>query len=415
MSTIAYAALWLFTFVLPWEGVVRVSNSAVVSKAAGVLAMGCALFAVLLSGRLRRWQGLHFAALFFVLTSAFELLVFHGSDRLPDKFFTYVQLLLVLWIVWQVARTRARVHGLLFAYVSGAYVAAFMTILTFHSSGGALRRFAAAGVDPNDLAMKMALALTMAWYLGNVLRNRLLLWTSRGYLPVGIVAIGLTGSRGGMLASIVALSIVPLSMTRLSPKRMVMTLILLALAGGLAVVYVPEKIVERLATTSTEVEDLSLGGRFKLWRAGLRAYPQHPILGFGTSGFIRAISPELGSGAQVAHNSFISVLVEQGIVGLTLFLLMFLAVFRGIRRRFPPAERRFGLVLLGTLVVTMSPLTWEQQKSVWFVLAALSGLAYAVPVTAESRQAVRVRSGPPLVGSPITRRPVAGRPRDAEA
>ena len=311
------------------------------------------------------------------------------------------------------ARSQQRVLGLLLAYVLGASIAAFMTILTYHSSGGALRRFAAAGVDPNDLAMKMALALTMAWYLGNVLRNRLLLWICRGYLPVGVVAIGLTGSRGGMLASIVALSIVPLSMTRLSPKRMVMTLIMLFLAGGLAVVYVPEKIVQRLATTSTEVEDLSLGGRFKLWRAGFRALPQHPILGFGTSSFIRTISPELGSAAQVAHNSFISVLVEQGIVGLSLFLLMFLAVFRSIRRRLPQVERRFGLVLLGTLVVTMSPLTWEQQKSAWFVLAALVGLAYAVPATAESRQAVRVRSGPLVVGSPITRRPVAARPGDA--
>ncbi len=412
MSTIAYAALWLFCFVLPWEGVVRVSNSAVVSKATGMLAMGCAVFAVLLSGRLRRWQGLHFAALFFVATAAFELLVFHPGERLPDKFYTYVQLFLVLWIVWQVARSQDRVLGLLLAYVLGASIAAFMTMLTYHSSGGALRRFAAAGVDPNDLAMKMALALTMAWYLGNVLRNRLFLWICRGYLPVGVVAIGLTGSRGGMLAGIVALSIVPLSMTRLSPKRMVMTLIMLFLAGGLAVVYVPEKIVQRLATTSTEVEDLSLGGRFKLWRAGLRALPQHPILGFGTSGFIRAISPDLGSGAQVAHNTFISVLVEQGIVGLSLWLLMFLAVFRGIRQRLPQVERRFGLVLLGTLVVTMSPLTWEQQKSAWFVLAALAGLAYAVPSTAGSRQAVRVRSGPPMVGSPITRRPVAAQPGD---
>jgi O-antigen ligase len=417
MSSIAYAAVWLFSFVLPWEGVVRVANTAIASRLTGMLAMGCAVFAVLFSGRLRRWHSLHVAALVFVLTAAFELLVFHPGDRLPDKFYTYVQLFLVLWIVWEVARSRDRMLGLLLAYVLGAYVAAFMTLLVYRSSGGALRRFAAGGVDPNDLAMKLSLALSMAWYLGNTFRHRLLLWICRGYLPVAIVAIGLTGSRGGMLAGIVALTIVPLSMTRLSPKRLVMTLAMLFLAGGLAVVYVPEKIVQRLSTTSTEVEDLSVGGRFKLWRAGFRALPQHPILGFGTSSYIKATSPELGSSAKVAHNSFISVLVEQGIVGLTLFLLMFLAVFRAVRQ-LPQPERRFGLVLFCTLVVAMSPLTWEQQKSAWFVLAALVGLANAVGVRGVSRQAVRARPGPPLVGSPITRRPVgpvAARPGDGGA
>ena len=171
-------------------------------------------------------------------------------------------------------------------------------------------------------AMTLALGLPMAWYLASTYHRPLMIWVCRAYLAVGVLAIGLTGSRGGLLTTVVALTIVPLTMTRLSPKRMVAMVSMLFLAGALAVAYVPEQIVKRLATTSTEVEDLRGGGRIKMWRAGIRAFPLHPILGYGTSGFIRAVTPELGPGALVAHNSFISLLVEQGVIGLTLYLLM---------------------------------------------------------------------------------------------
>jgi O-antigen ligase len=418
MNSIAYTMLWLFVSVLPWEGVVRVNNTAILSQATGMLAMGCTVFAVIASGRLRRWHTLHVAALLFVLTAAFDLLVFHRLGvRLPAKFYTYLQLLLMVWMIWELAPTRGRVLNLLLAYVLGAYMASFQTLLLYRSSGGGLRRFAAGGVDPNDLAMTMSLGLPMAWYLSNTYRKPVIRWICRGYLPIGVLAIGLTGSRGGLLASIVALTIVPLSMTRLSPRRLTITIAMLFLSGGLAVAYVPEKIVERLATTSTEVEDLRLGGRFKLWRAGLRALPEHPLLGYGTSGFIGAITPQLGPASQVAHNSFISVLVEQGFIGLSLFLVMFVAAYRAVRR-LPLLERRFGLVLMATLVVAMLPLTWEHRKPLWFILAALVGLSQALRVATAGGLDGRIRPGTPVVRSPRSRRPVgpiAARPWNAGA
>lgn len=405
MTTIAFASIWLFCFVIPWEGVIRISGVSVASRAAGVLALGCTLFAVLFSGRLRRWGGLQIAALVFVLVAGAELLFLHSSDKLPQKYWTFPQLFLVLVMIWEVARTKGRLLSLLFAYVMGCYLAAFQTMLLYRQTGGSLRRFAAGNVDPNDLAMTMALALPMAWYLAQVYHKPILKWICRGYLPVGVLALGLTGSRGGLLCGMVALTIVPFTMTRLTPERLVMTISLIFLSGALAVAYVPEKLVQRLATTSTEVEDLSIGGRFRLWKAGMIAFTQAPLIGYGTGGFIRAITPTLGSGAQVAHNSFISVLVEEGLIGLIFYLLMFLAAYRAVRR-LPLLERRFGLVLLATVLVAMSPLTWEDRKSVWVVLAILVGLSAALRTVPGAGQAVPVPAGP-LLGRPITRRPAS--------
>lgn len=375
MTAFAYGALWLFIFSVPWERVIVITNMSIVTRATGAMAAGLAMLAVLISARFRRWHPFHFAALLFVLCAGVSIMVL-GLPHIPKKFYTYVQLFLVLWMIWELAVTKERQIGLLTAYVLGSYVVAFATIWVYVTQGGSLRRFSAADADPNDLAMTIALAIPMAWYLGMTHRRMLLRWVCRAYLPLGLLTLGLTGSRGGMLAGMVGLTIVPLSMTRLSPGRIATAIVALGLSGALAVAYIPEKTVARLATTGSEVEDLSLGGRFKLWRAGAIAFTEKPILGFGTSAFKTAVTPTLGARAQVAHNSFLSLLVEQGLVGFVFYMAMLLSVLFAVLR-LPQIDRRFALVLLATLCFTMLPLTWEDQKQVWFVLAALVGLSQA--------------------------------------
>jgi hypothetical protein len=406
MTTIAYAALWIFVFSVPWEKTLALPGVSIIARGTGGVALGLTVLAVVISGRLRRWHGLHVAAVLFWTWAAIELFLFHFGQRLPFKFWTYGQLILMLWMIWELAPSERRVRGLLTAYVFGAYVAAFETFKVFRKQADALRRFAAGGLDGNDLAMVLALALPMAWYLGMTYRQPLLRWACRAYLPVAVLTVGLTGSRGGMLATTVALLMVPLSMTRLSPGRLATSALMLAAAGAIAVAYVPETLIERLATTRTEVQGGRFGGRGKLWEAGLEVFPENPVFGYGTGGFKSAITPKLGLAAQVAHNSFVSVLVEQGIVGFLLYMMMFLAVFRSVLK-LPMLERRFALVLLATLVVAMLPLTWEDRRPAWIVLAALIGLSNAriAEKDGAARQLSPARAAPSVVRPRITRSP----------
>ena len=368
MTSIAYGLLWLFVFSVPWERILVLPGVAIVSRVTGGVALALTLAAVIMTGRFRRWHMVHMAALLFWIWAGANLLIFHGGERFPAKYWTYGQLLLVFWMIWEAAQTESRARGLMMAYVFGAYVAALDTLFIYRSHAGALRRYAAGGADPNDLAMVLALAIPMAWYLGMTARKPLTQWICRAYLPLGVLAVGLSGSRGGMATATLALLIVPLSMVRLSPGRLVSAMVMLTIAGGLAVAYVPETIVERLSTIGTELEGGRIGGRGKLWVAGLEAFVYHPIGGYGTGLFKGAITPLLGGAAQVAHNSYISVLVEQGIVGFVLYMTMVLGVLRSVFK-LPQLERRFGLVLMGTLGMAMLPLTWEDRRAVWTVLA----------------------------------------------
>jgi exopolysaccharide production protein ExoQ len=416
MISVAYAALWLFVFSVPWERLIILSGISIISKATGALALGMTLLVVVISARLRRWRGIHVAAFLFVAWASIGVMVLHLQE-VPAKLYTFIQLFLVTWMVWELATTARRLQGLLLAYVLGAYVAALETILLYRRAADDLRRFAAGGSDPNSLAMTLALALPMAWYLGMTHPKSSIRWVCRLYLPVGLLGIALTGSRGGLITAMVALLIVPLAMTNLSPGKLVSTIAMLGISGALAVAFVPDTLIQRFSTTSESVQDLSLGGRFRLWQAGIHAFFQRPVMGYGTAAYKQAITPEMGSLTQLAHNSYISVLVEEGIVGLMLFLLMFLLVVGPILR-LPRLERRFTLVLLATLMVAMSPLTWEDQKPVWIILGVLIGMAN-IPALQQSeavrRQFARrpAQRGVPAMGPAVGRmassRPSPGR------
>jgi len=287
MTSVAYAALWIFVFAVPWDRLIVLPGMSIVTKLTGGLALLLAIFAIVVSGRVRRWRLFQIAAFLFVAWTGVEVWM-QNTLTLPLKFLTFVQLFLVVWMVWELAPTLKRLRGLLTAYVFGATVPAFATILLFARTGGALKRFSAGGADANSLAMTLALAMPMAWYLAMTTERPLHRWIFRAYVPVGLLASALTGSRGGMIAWVVALSIIPLTMV-LSPGRLAAVIGLLGICASLVIAYVPDKVVQRLGSTTSSVESVNFGGRFRLWVAGVHAFTRRPMLGYGVGSFKSAI------------------------------------------------------------------------------------------------------------------------------
>ncbi len=405
MTSLAYAALWAFIFAVPWENLIIIPGVGTISRLLGMVAVALAVIASVVSGRVRRLRLVHVSALVFVIWAGISTFRSLDPKWSVARFGTYCQLLLVLWMLWELAPNVRRQRGLLVAYVLGAYVAAFATILVFRA-GGSARRFVPEGYDPNDLGMILALALPMAWYLGMTHRKTVLRWVCRCYLVVGLLALGLLSSRGAMVVAMVALTIVPLSMTRLSPAKIAGAILLLVACGAVAVAYIPERSFERLGTTTSEVEGGNLGGRGKIWRAGALAFAAKPLLGYGTAGFKGAVSPIVGAG-RVAHNTYLSVLVEQGLLGFVPWAMMFIAVFLQVLS-LPTMERRFGLVLMASLGVAILPLTWDDRKPVWFILGILASFSDAL-----LRERVGLARAQQSLGGeagPVTQR-LAPRPR----
>jgi hypothetical protein len=113
------------------------------------------------------------------------------------------------------------------------------------------------------------------------------------------------------------------------------------------------------------------------------------------AGWFPAVGLRIGNVAP--HNTLIAIAVEEGLVGLFLYLAMIVAVLARLLP-LPTFERRVGLTLLATLGVAITPLGWHQHKAAWLVLSLLA----AWPVLSARRSAL----APPWTAPGVLRRPV---------
>lgn len=388
---VAYIFNWLFVFTVPWQNVVVLPGLGTISKLLGVAAVGATVFHVLVSGKLRRptlfhWLGLAFFG--WILLSTFWGIAQPLS--IQRKVITYLQLVAMIWVIWETTPSRSRLAGMLQAYVLGAFVAAGSTIYNY-LTGAAIQiadtRFAASGFDANDLGMMMALGLPMAWYLASSSRSWPWQWLNRAYFVVGMVGILLTASRGAMLASLVALSVVPWTLTRMRMGVKIAAVVGVLVAVVAAVRIVPKASFERLSTTSSELSEGTMTGRVAIWQSGLRAVPRRFLHGYGPAGWYPAAGAIYGK-IRGPHNTWLSILVEEGAIGFLLFVSMFVVVFRRLRA-LPTFERRVGLILLATLALAITPLSWDVHKAMWLVLALLAGWPYVAALPHSARAEAR--------------------------
>jgi len=376
--SLAYLAVWATVFAIPWEVVVVIPGVGTISRVIGLVAFALGILAAIARGRVRLPTRFHALAVGFLVWGclSFFWAIDPGSALLQVN--RNLQLIALLWLLWEFSDTPARRRGLYQAYVFGAYVAVISTLFNYHAGitrvGGT--RFSAAGdSNPNDLAFLLVLALPIGWHLAVTGKSFWLNWINRLYLPLGLLGLFLTGSRSGLIVAMVALSIVPWTLPRLSFRIKTAAVVIAVISVATAIAYVPDRSWERLGTTREQITEGTFNDRTRIWKAGLSVYPEHPIIGVGINGFAEATIKPLAD-FRGAHNAYISVLIELGIVGLLLFLAVLLDAFLAARAA-PWHERKLLLVLVFTLVLGLMPRAWEGKKPTWVVLALLQASAAA--------------------------------------
>ena len=371
----AWLLLCLFVFSIPWEKSVWILGLGTASRLLGGLALAAGVIVAIRRRSVRPPNlalALAAAFVFWVAATYFWTL---APAATAARAWTFTQLLAMAWLIWDQCRSASRPVQLMEAYVWGAVLASAATLLRYAQNHQTYyRRYAAAGFDPNDLALTLALSIPLALYLAlgapGVRR-----WICRAAVLPAIAAILLTASRAALVAAALAFLFVIFTWRASDRAQRISGVVLLGLLLLGAFRLAPAASRERLASLPTELGQGTLHNRTRIWKTGLRVLKSHPLRGFGSGAYPEAVRPWLGRPAlpgheYVAHNTFLSVLVECGLIGFALFvaLLGSLAVFVWMM---PFTERVLWSVMLAVWAAGVSTLTWEHRKPGWLIFALI--------------------------------------------
>ena len=202
----------------------------------------------------------------------------------------------------------------------------------FGRAGG----FASAGVFAVSLVLFLPFALSGSFLAkkGGLFKAGCL-----GLLFLMLMGLVNTGSRNGVLTFFVSMAVYTLILKRAKLMGMlpIITLVITMVAiGGLAFVASPpslrEEIFERFDPSKAEdIEDYS-SGRLWIWQRGMEFFLESPILGHGQNSFVELSRLRNFSKVFAPHNDYLRCLVEFGIVGLIIFLLIFYKIFQNMWR-----------------------------------------------------------------------------------
>ena len=380
LGKLAFASLWLLVFAIPWEDAVTIADFGTSARLIGMVTVGLGVLAIIERGRVRRPAPGHIIMALFVMLAAVSYLWSLYPEGTQEQAFSYIQLLAMAWLIWELSPRAREQRRLMQAYVLGTCVSGIDTLYRYLShQESAYQRYAGARLDANDLGLIMALSIPVSYYLLIESKGKIV-WFYTLQLVLAGTTVLLTASRGAALATLVALAIVPLTHARLTTRQRIAVLLTASLLAYGALAFVPSTSWDRLSTVPNEFAQGTLTGRTVIWKAGWELFRAHPFLGIGANAFRLIVSRVLAEPihpddygrppAPPAHNTFLSVLVEQGVIGFALFCAL-LGVLALSLRTLPPLQQKLWIVCLGVWVVGVSSLTWEVRKPTWFFLGLL--------------------------------------------
>jgi O-antigen ligase len=203
--------------------------------------------------------------------------------------------------------------------------------------------------DENDAAAALNCALGLCFWTARLdpdARWRLLGYAAAGLCVAGVI---ISGSRGGFLGMVAALTVIALLTGRLVQSMIIAGLLVVAAIPFLPDGYIDEMRTITNTTGGTRVE------RIYSWNRGMDLFMKSPIIGVGANQYpwrlpevehtAKAIAERNGQrsvAGRAAHSMYFTLIPETGIVGTSIFLAMAWIAFKRAmawRKRTAPEDR----------------------------------------------------------------------------
>ncbi len=184
--------------------------------------------------------------------------------------------------------------------------------------------------DNNDLGLALLMVIPILLYASNMEENRKLKLLLRISFYGCIIATLFTYSRGTFLG----LGVLFLCLLYKSKKK-ILSALLVSMAIACAIMFVPEKLVNRIESIRTYQQDSSAMGRINAWYFAWNLALERPFVGggFGVSEQrnFQLYAPD-PLDFHASHSIYFEVLGEHGFVGLGLFLALLISSILSVKK-----------------------------------------------------------------------------------
>lgn len=321
-----------------------------------------------------------------------------NSESTISRIQTAVQLMMLTFLVINLANDHTKLAALITALFIGCVVTTFLGVGGINVNSGTYQ-----------LTLQNQGANEYGCYVGVIflIGTLLLAFNIRKFRFIGIAAILISiiplfqvNERGTFLAIGTTWLVIAL-VTRQKVKAIIL-IILMALAFAI----LPPFLEQRGAISSFNAERLTIAniletggsGRTDIWGAGIRMFADNFLLGTGWGNFpvvydkyanpMEIITSNLTANGKDPHGDLMGVAGELGIIGLILFLIVFLRVFLrnlALVQTSWNSQNRLLTILVFALLLYMFSLgftsTFLWRKVYWLIL----GLGMSLPVLINQR------------------------------
>ncbi len=188
--------------------------------------------------------------------------------------------------------------------------------------------------DNNNFGLAMVMALPLLIQITQSERNPVL---KRGFfaiVPLTMVAVMATHSRGAFLSLVAALGVLVWR-----SKNRVMGFSIAAVVAVLGIAFAPQSYKDRISTIQSYEQDGSARGRLAAWNTAINMTKANPVFGVGFENFQATYykySRSPGEGKRVAHNAYFQIMAESGLPAYGLYMFLIVATLWSlwkVRRR----------------------------------------------------------------------------------